>query len=60
MAKKTATKKPTPKPGGAGNKAKAAAKPNAKKKAGAKPTAKKPPIKKPPFTKKIGDLNLED
>jgi hypothetical protein len=52
MANKPTTKKPSPKPGGAGNKAKATAKPSG--------TAKKKPIKKPPFTEKVSDLNLED
>jgi hypothetical protein len=52
MADKPATKKPSPKLGGAGNKPKAAA----------KPTAKKKPIKKPPFVEKVEkqDLDLED
>ena len=52
MADKPATKKPAPKSGAAGNKAKAPAKPSG--------TAKKKPIKKPPFTEKVSDLNLED
>lgn len=52
MADKPATKKPPPKSGGAGNKAKATAKPSG--------AAKKTPIKKPAFTEKVDDLNLED
>jgi hypothetical protein len=52
MANKPTTKNPSPKSGGAGNKAKATAKPSG--------TAKEKPIEKPPFTKDVSDLNLED
>lgn len=53
MANKPTTEKPSPKSGGAGNKAKATAKPPSG-------TAKEKPIKKPDFTEQVSDLNLED
>jgi hypothetical protein len=52
MANKPAPKKPAPKSGGAGKKAKATSTPS--------DTAKEEPNEEPPFTKDVSDLNLED